>query len=66
MSALAPAQVLRTAALITHGVYYAALLTAAFARPRWLNLAALGILVSLYLFYATMTMILMMTYSKKH
>lgn len=58
MSALAPAQVLSTAALVTHSIYYAALLTAAFARPRGLNLAALGVLVALYLFYATMTMIL--------
>lgn len=53
-----PALLASPQALITHGLYYAMIALAAFARPRWLNIGALAILVLLYLYYAVLTLAL--------
>lgn len=56
MAAYVPAMATSAPALATHLIYYAALATAAFARPRALNIAALAVLLVLYGFYVVMTL----------
>ena len=56
MLAARSAEITNVAAQITHSVYFLMIALAALPRRRWLNLAALAVLVLLYLLFAAATL----------
>jgi len=58
MLAVRSAEVTNSVALITHSVYFSMIALVALPRGRWINIAALAILILLYLFFAAVTLYL--------